>query len=81
MVERGHRPCLSLETLPPFRVIGKPARDHFERHLPAELLVFSQIDVAHAAGAEFLQNLVVGQRASDHDCRHVQERYPIFLLR
>ena len=54
------------EALESLRVLLVFLGDEFESDAPAELGVFRFVDDAHAAGAEFAENPVVGNRFVDH---------------
>ena len=47
-------------------VTQKARRQHLHRHVAAQLLVPGAVHLAHAAGAELLEDPVVGERAADH---------------
>jgi len=45
----------------PFLVLGKRVRQNLDGHIPAELRIARAIDLPHAAFADRLDDLVVGQ--------------------
>jgi len=66
MIERGNGAGFALETRAPIFARGHLGRENFEGDLATELRVLGQINVAHTAGADLLEDLVVGERGSDH---------------
>src|SRR6185295_19603870 len=69
VVERRGRARLLEETLVGLDRRADVRRQELERHLAAELDVLRLVDDAHAAPAEALENLVVGNDAADHGRR------------
>ena len=65
MVQGGDGLGLPLE---PAQALGRShlGRQNLQRDLATEFRVLGNIDIAHAAGAKLLENLVVGQGLADH---------------
>ena len=62
MIEGGDRPRLALEALQALRVGRHLRREQLQRHAALERRVLGGIDLAHAAGAELLQDPIVAKR-------------------
>ena len=69
MVERGSGTGFAVEALQDLRAIVGPEMGDLERHLPFELCVLGEIDRAHAALAQLLEDAVAAK-----DLRHVRRR-------
>ncbi len=64
MVHGRQNPSLALESGKPLGICRELLRQHFDRHLPSELVVPGPIDHSHAALADLTEDLIVGQRAA-----------------
>src|SRR5262249_51112711 len=63
VVEGGGGPPLAVEALEQLRVVLGAEVGHLQGHLPVELGVVGQVDGAHAALAQSLQEAVAAERA------------------
>src|SRR5215472_13984955 len=66
MIKSRSSAGFALKPLHRMVIAGEVIRQEFESDLAAELGVFSLIDNAHAATAQFLQDAVMGNRLADH---------------
>ncbi len=66
MLERGDRARLALEPRQAVGVVCERFGQHLQRHVTAELGVAGAIHLAHAAGADLLEDLVMAERLADH---------------
>ena len=62
VIERRDRFGFALEPLPSVCIVRYLGRQDLERHLPFELGVLGGKDLAHAAGPELADDLIVSQR-------------------
>ena len=67
MVERGEHLRFALETREPVGVVRRTSRQDFDRDIASELRVARAIDLAHAAGAEMGDDLVVRDPLTNAD--------------
>jgi hypothetical protein len=74
MVERGNRPRLAVESLTRLRVIEAIRGQHLYGNRTIEARVAGAIDLAHTAGADFIENLV---RAESRTTSHCHRRRPL----
>ena len=83
MAEHGHRPGLAGEPLGEGGVLADLGREDFQRHEPVEPLLPGLVDHAHAAAADQLQNLQIGEigRQFGRRGRHAVGRCRAALLR
>ena len=58
MVECGRSPSLLLESAQAIGVVGHLGRQHLDRDLAIEALVVGAVDLAHAAGTQWRDDLV-----------------------
>jgi hypothetical protein len=65
MIQSGGRPGLALETLQGVGVAGEFVRQEFESDETVQAGVFSLVDHAHPAAAEFSDNAVMGDAGAD----------------
>ena len=66
IVQRGGGAGFAAEAFQSLRIAGSLIREKFDGHGAAEADVFGFVDDAHAATADFFDDAVVGNRASDH---------------
>ena len=66
VLERGRRPSLPLEPLQGLRVRGDVLGKKLQGDPAAEPEVLGQIHDAHSAGAQLLQDSIVGDRFVEH---------------
>ena len=66
MIQRGDGFSFPLKSRQAVGIARHLGRQDFQRHLALELLVFGKIDVAHPAGTDFFEHLVVKKRSADH---------------
>jgi len=57
---------LPMQTLEPFRVFGHLGRQELQGHPPAQAKILGHVDVAHAPGAQPLDDSVVREGLADH---------------
>lgn len=67
MIQGSDGFCFALKAGAAFFVLGQLIGEDLEGDLPVQLGVFGQIDIAHTAGANLLQDIVVGEGLADHD--------------
>ena len=66
MIQRGSGACFGEQTRSAASSGPRRRAQHLQRDDPAELEIFGAIDIAHAARAEVLEDLVVRERLADH---------------
>ena len=59
-------PRFLLEPREAFGIRGELARQHLDRHLAAQAGVLAEVDLAHAASTELLDDLVGAEGGADH---------------
>ena len=59
MIQGRSRACLLFETIETIAIGGELFAQQLERDLSAELGVFGEIDLAHAAGAQLMDNAIM----------------------
>src|SRR6185436_1702055 len=52
MIERREQPCFPLEPHTAIRIVRHRRRENLDRHVPAQLRVMGDVDLAHGAAAE-----------------------------
>ena len=66
MIQRRSRARFAQKTLQRLRIAIRFLGEKFQRHAPAEFRIFGFVHHAHAAAANFAQNLVVADGLVDH---------------
>jgi len=67
VIQRSKDLGFTLESGDAVSVPGEFIRQNFDRHIPPELLILRMIDFAHTAFAEFVDDLIMAERFSDHE--------------
>ena len=65
MIERRRRMCLGMEPAETVGIGGDPWRQQLQRHWTIELRVVRLVDLAHAAGADPLDDAIAADAATD----------------
>ncbi len=79
MVEGRKEPGFLLQPRDPLGVVGKTGRKELERHPAAEPRVLGQVDLAHPAGTELAQHLVVAEELTGHSHTVTGYSFPLRL--
>src|SRR5688500_18872441 len=66
MIQGRRRAGLLFETTQTVRVLGELTGQNLQRDLPVKRRVLREIDLAHPAGTERGENLVMSERLPDH---------------
>ena len=78
MIQRGKQFCFTLEAGDTIGISRKLFRQHLDRHIPPELLIFSLMDLSHTAFAELFHYYIMRRRFYPHRCEVVgPENKPI----
>ena len=72
MVQRGSGASFLLKSPHALSIASEESRQHFQRHLTKQMLVFSQVNLSHASGPKLFENLVAA------DCS-AHERLSLFI--
>ena len=79
MVERARRPGFLLETGETLCVLAQGRREDLDCHITIEPRITRPIDLAHTAGADLRDDLVVGESLSDHQPSEFDRSGPIIV--
>jgi hypothetical protein len=74
MVERRGRPGLAVKASEPIGIVRQLYRQKFERHLPIQLTVPREVDLAHAARPEARYHEIRPDRCTDQLVRRAHGR-------
>lgn len=76
MVQRRQRPRFAIETRETLAVHGDGVRKYFDRDLPSEVGVRGAVDLAHAANANLVGDLVRADACArrEHECQRIIAR-------